>query len=271
MMKALVRWTATASLVGGALLTSFFGTGLKALALPEEQVIKALQTVPVFTIADDKGIPLIAVGQDNKKVAGVFINQDDAQKFYQQLQKNQPDVASKVKIQTVSLAQVYKLQSAQKPPDGLVISFVPSASEVDSAKQLLTASGQQYQGGVPLFVAKAGKEGGYLTINQNNQEIIPFFFEKSVLTEMVERFKKEKPDLASTVKIDVVPLESVMATLQQSNDEALSRIMLVPSENALRFARENSGTPGTTTAPANSTRPTPPAQTRPTPQPTQKK
>ncbi|GFE69671.1 Tic22 family protein [Chroococcus sp. FPU101] len=263
MIKTLVRWTATLSLVGGALLTSFLGTGLKAIALPEDQVVKALQTVPVFAIADEKGIPLVAVGQDNKKVAGIFINQQDAQKFYQQLQQQQPDVASKVKIQTVSLAQVYKLQSTQKQPDGLVISYVPSSTEVEGAKQVLTANGEQYQGGVPLFVAKAGKDGGYLTINQNNQEIIPFFFEKSVLNEMVERFKKEKPDLAPTVKIDVVPLESVIATLQQSNDEALTRIMLVPSEEAIRFARENA---------PSSPQPAPATQTRPAPQqPTPKK
>lgn len=267
MIKTLVRWTATLSLVGGALLTSFLGTGLKAIALPEDQVVKTLQTVPVFAIADEKGIPLVAVGEDNKKVAGVFMNQQDAQKFYQQLQQQQPDVASKVKIQTVSLAQVYKLQNTQKQPDGLVISYVPSSTEVEGAKQVLTANGEEYKGGVPLFVAKAGKDGGYLTINQNNQEIIPFFFEKSVLNEMVERFKKEKPDLAPTVKIDVVPLESVIATLQQSNDEALSRIMLVPSEEAIRFAREN--TPSTPQQPAQ-TRPAP--QTRPaTQQPAPKK
>lgn len=267
MIKSLVRWTATLSLVGGALLTSFLGTGLKALALPEEQVVKTLQTVPVFAIADEKGIPLVAVGEDNKKVAGIFISQQDAQKFYQKLQQDQPDVAKKVKIQTVSLAQVYKLQSTQKQPDGLVVSYVPSTTEVEGAKQILTASGEQYQGGVPLFVAKAGKDGGYLTINQNNQEIIPFFFEKSVLNEMVERFKKEKPDLASTVKIDVVPLESMIATLQQSNDEALTRVMLVPSEEAIRFARESA--PSTT--PPAQTRPTPPAQTPPTTQPSPKK
>lgn len=259
MIKSLARWTATVSLVSGVLLTSFFGTGLKALALPEEQVIKALQSVPVFAIADEKGIPLVAVSNDNKKVAGIFMSQQDAQKFYQQLQQQNPDIASKVKIQTVSLAQVYKLQNSQKPPDGLVISYIPSPSEVDSAKQLLTASGEQYQGGVPLFVAKAGKDQGYLTINQNNQEVIPFFFEKSVLIEMVERFKKEKPDLASTVKIDVVPLEGVMATLQQSSDEALTKIILVPSEEAIRAARQNA---------PNTPQPNQPAQNRPA-QPTQ--
>jgi hypothetical protein len=54
---------------------------------------------------------------------------------------------------------------------------------------------------------------------------------------MLERFKKEKPDLASTVKIEVVPLESVMATMEESNDEMLTKIVLVPSQESLQFIR----------------------------------
>ncbi len=62
-MKSLIRWTATLGLVGTTMLTSLLGSYSKALALPEEQIVKTLQFVPVFAIADDQGVPLIAVGE----------------------------------------------------------------------------------------------------------------------------------------------------------------------------------------------------------------
>lgn len=90
---------------------------------------------------------------------------------------------------------------------------------------------------MPLYIARGGKEQGYLTIQQNNEQVIPFFFEQKQINEMVARFKKEKPDLASTVKIEVVPLENVLATLQQSNDAALKQIRFVPSDESQAFIR----------------------------------
>ncbi|MFM7190549.1 MAG: Tic22 family protein, partial [Microcystaceae cyanobacterium] len=125
------------------------------------------------------------------------------------------------------------LSTANKP-DALVFAYVPVPTEVEAAKKL---AGQQYQGGVPLYIARGGKEQGYLTIQQNNEQVIPFFFEQKQIDEMVARFKKEKPDLASTVKIEVVPLENVLATLQQSNDAALKQIRFVPSDESQAFIR----------------------------------
>jgi hypothetical protein len=80
---------------------------------------------------------------------------------------------------------------------------------------------------------------------------------------MVERFKKEKPDLASSIKIEVVPLESVMATMQESNDEMLGKIVLVPSQESLQFIRSvqpGQGAPqGGQAAPAPQAAPAQPA------------
>lgn len=238
MKKSLLRWGATLSIMGGTLLTSLVGGNFKALALPEQQIMNKLQPIPVFALADDKGVPLVAV-IENQKVTGVFISQKDAEDFLKKLQKDNPEVANKVKVQALSLGQVYKLQLAQKEPDGLVVSYVPEQAEVELAKKLLTESGKEYKGGVPLFVAKAGKDQGYLTINQNNQQVIPFFFEKETILRMVEQFKKQKPDLAPTVKIEVIPLESVMATLTESNDELLNKILLIPSQETMNFIRAN--------------------------------
>lgn len=54
---------------------------------------------------------------------------------------------------------------------------------------------------------------------------------------MLERFKKQKPDLASTVEIQVVNLEGVLQALQTRNDQALNQIVLVPPRESLEFVR----------------------------------
>ena len=230
-MNSFIRW----GLVGGAVLTTLVGQTLKVLALPTDEVVKLLQGVPVFTIADAQGAPLVAM-DNNRKVTGIFVSQQEAQKFFQQLKKDKPDIASKVTVQPVSLGEVYKLAVANSgKADALNFAYVPVPTEVAIATKLLTAAGQKYQGGVPLYVARGGKEQGYLTIQQNNEQIIPFFFEQKQIQDMVDRFKKEKPELASNIKIDVVALENVMGTLQSSDDKMLKSIRLVPTEESLKF------------------------------------
>jgi hypothetical protein len=104
-------------------------------------------------------------------------------------------------------------------------------------------------------VPKAGKESNFLVVNRNNQDFIPFFFEKAAALQMVEQYKKANPAEAATVKIDVIPLESVIATLQQSNDEALTKILLYPSQETIDFIRANSNQNAPNQAPANQPRP----------------
>lgn len=247
-MKSFVSKSATIGLISGTVLASLLGQGMKVLALPEGEIMKVLQQVPVFTVADAQGAPLIAVTKNEQgkevRVTGVFISEQDAQQFFQKLQKDKPDVANKVKVRPVSLGEVYKLAAANaNKPDALSFAYVPIAGEVESAKKILVENGKQYQGGVPLFVARGGKEQGYLTIQENNQPVIPFFFEKQQLQAMIERFKKEKPDVASTIKIEVVPLEGVMETMQQSNDQMLTKIRLIPSEETIKFLQSQQQQP----------------------------
>jgi hypothetical protein len=256
-MKSFIRLGATVSLIGGTLLGSLGGINLKALALPAEQVVQKLKPVPVFTITDAQGAPLVAAGKNEAKVAGVFISQKDAQTFVSQLQKQKPDIGSKVKVIPVSLGEVYRIsQESQGKANGLNFQYVPKQSEVDVAKTLPAEGGQKYQGGVPLFVAKGGKQQGYLTVEKDSQQLIPMFFEKSQLEEMVTTFKKQKPDLASTIKVEVVPLEVVIANLQKSNDTTLNKLLLVPPKDSIEFVRQSleknpaAGTPATPAKPA---------------------
>lgn len=245
MMKLLVRWTASLGMVGGLLLASS-----SAIALPEEEVLKKLDPVPVFTIADEQGAPLVASGDDEAKVAGVFISQEDANEFVNQLKTKNPELADKVKVVPVSLGEVYKLaEAAQTEENSLNFAYVPQEEAVTSAKTIGEANQQPYQGGVPLFVAKGGEDKGYLTIEKNSQQVIPFFFDKQQLEQMVAKFKEQKPDVAESVDIEVVPLEGVIETLETSEDEMLEKIVLVPTEESIQFLQNVSAPPAGEAAP----------------------
>lgn len=242
-MKSLLRWSARLSLVGSTVLASCLIGNLRAQALPQKQILEKLQSIPVFTITDPQGAPLVAsVGNGNSKgtVAGVFISQRDAQSFIEKLKKDNPGLAKNVRVVPVSLGDVYQLEESNKnKADHLDFAYVPTQQQVESAMSLLRQNGQQVQqfNGVPLFVARAGKEKGYLTIQEGNQQMIPFFFDKEQLQGMVERYKQQQPSQASTIEIQAVTLEGVLQTLKSSENQQLNNIMLVPSQESIEFLR----------------------------------
>ncbi|MBZ8183020.1 MAG: Tic22 family protein [Oscillatoria sp. PMC 1051.18] len=236
-MKSLVRSWATFSLVAATSLGSVFASGLSALALPEAQVMEKLRTIPVFTIADRDGSPLVASVED-QRVSGVFISQSDAEAFVNKLKRENPELGNQVRVFPVSLGEIYQLnQSRENQNNGLGFAFLPMQNQVQTAVTVLRQQGQNIENfqGVPLFVARGGQDRGYLTIQRDGEQVIPFFFEKEQLQNVIDRFKQQQPSLASTVQVQVVPLEGVIRTLQTSNDAQLNKIVLVPSRESLQF------------------------------------
>ena len=215
----------------------------QALGLPQEQILQKLKAVPVFMITDNKGAPLVASvsnRQNQESRASVFIDQKDAQALVEHLKTKNPALAKTVRVVPVSLGEVYKLeQSNQNKPNSLKFAFVPAQQQVEAARTLLKQRGQKVEAltGTPLFVAKAGKEKGYITITQANGQVIPFFFNQDELQSMLERFKKEKPDIASTIEIQVVNLEVLLQAMQSHNNQALNQIMLIPPQESIEFLR----------------------------------
>jgi nickel transport protein len=53
------------------------------------------------------------------------------------------------------------------------------------------------------------------------------------LQSLLERFKQQKPDLAATVEIQVVPLQAVIQKLKTGNDANLNQIVLVPPQESV--------------------------------------
>ncbi|OKH27865.1 Tic22 family protein [Chroogloeocystis siderophila] len=270
-MKSIFRWGATLGILGSAVMSSALAGNLRALALPQEQILQKLGSVPVFTITDSKGAPLVATPPQNAQnqnqqnqspVAGVFISQKDAQAFVNNLKKTNPQLGNTVRVVPVPLGEVYKLEQANaNQPNSLDIAYIPAKQQFDAALTLLRQSGSNSElrkaceqnkrrledcVGTPLFVARAGKEKGYLTmkINRpqaNNQqaevEVIPFYFNKEELQGMLDRFKKQQPELASTVDIQVLNLEGMLEILRTRNDEGVQQIVLVPPQESIQYVR----------------------------------
>jgi nickel transport protein len=267
-MQSFIRWgTAlglTASVVLGASFVPVIQQQTQVLALTEDQIVAKLKSVPVFTITNQQGSPLVATVKESKDktpVAGAFISQQDAQAFLDNLKSRDPKLAQNVKVVPISLADVYKLsQKEQSKSDAITFSFVPMQQQVDSALALLKQTDPKATrfNGVPLFVARGGKDKGYLTIQQDSQQIIPLFFKKEDLQALLDRFKQQKPEMASTLDVQVVNLEGVIQTLKSGKDQQLNQLMLVPPKESLDFVRSTQGgQPGRAPAPTPQTAPAP--------------
>jgi nickel transport protein len=244
----------------------------RVLALTEDQVVEKLKSVPVFTITNAEGAPLVATPQsstDKTPVAPAFISQQDAQTFLDNLKVKNPDLAKNVKVVPISLAEVYKLTLKDKAsPDHLNFSYIPIQQQVASATALLKQSDPKATqfSGVPLFVARGGKEKGYLTVQQGNQQVVPMFFEKEELQALLDRFKQQQPELAASVDIQAVPLEGVLQTLKTGNNPQLNQLMIIPPKESVNYLRSLSPQqPQQKPAPSAPTAPAPATPTAPAP------
>ena len=245
-MKSLIQWGATLGLLGTTLWGSLLGVSMPAWALEEQDIVEKLQAVPVFAITDAEGSPLIASipqGEDPDNtvpVSGVFINRSDAEAFVERLRSQDPNIANQVRVTTISMAEVYQLDRENgEVPEGLQFAYVPNRTQVDEAIGLLADRGEELEQfpGVPLFIGTAGPESGYLTIEQGGEQLIPMFFNRTELENVLEQFKTQQPDLAGTVGIQVESLEGVIRMMETSDNPQLEQLVLVPPLETLEFLR----------------------------------
>lgn len=253
-MKSLVRWSVALGLASGVIFGSVpyinNNDNMQAIALPQDQVVKALQEVPIFTLTNPKGeFVVISRKVESKTISqiGFFISKKDAEKFLDvRLKKENPKLANDIKIKPVSLADYYKLvlENSKKKDSSLIFTLVPKKEQLDSAKSLLKLN-QEFQG-VPLFVPKFKEANSYLTIPANSQgkdRLIPFYFEKEQAVALLDAFKKAKPEEAAKTEIQVVDLYGVIETLNSTNDPGMSKIFLFPSRESIEFIRSLQNTP----------------------------
>ncbi|MFM9159182.1 MAG: Tic22 family protein, partial [Dolichospermum sp.] len=145
-MKLLVRWGVTLGIAGSVIFTGISAiNNSQALALPQEQVVKRLQGIPVFTLTNPQGeFVVISTKNQSKTISqiGFFLSKKDAQKFLEvKLKKENPQLASNIQVRSISLAVYYNLVAeSKKKKDSLIFILVPTKQQVDSAKSILTSS-----------------------------------------------------------------------------------------------------------------------------------
>jgi Tic22-like family len=257
-MKALVRWGATLGLVGSTLLGTVFVGNVPALALSEQQIKQKLDSVPVYLITNDKGLPLsrpLPDAQNGQKpggsVTGVYLSRQDAQAFINELRNakgKDPKMEEMVKtlqITAVPLGIVYQqLQQSKNQPNRLVFAFKPVDQEIKGAMDLLRQSGQKVEQfkSVPVFAVRFAPDKGYVPIKltSDKEQLIPLFLSKQDAQGLLNQVKPKFPK----ADIQVIDVDGVIKTLQDKNDAWLNQVVIVPSPESREYIktlpRENS-------------------------------
>lgn len=251
-MKSLVRWGATLSLVSGTLLTTLAGGIIPALAISETEITQKLNEVPVFLVTNKDGVPLSRPLDKPKNgqtaggaVTGVYMSQQEAQAFVQQLRTSKPKDPKKAKmfdslqVTPVPLGLIYKqLQDSKNKPNRLLFAFKPVEREVQGAMKLLRSKGQKVEQirSVPLFLVRFAQDKGYVSIKPKtgNEEFIPLFLSKKDAEGLLQQVKPKYPK----ADIHVVDVDNVIKTLQDKNDKWLEQVVFWPSPEARQFIQK---------------------------------
>ncbi len=267
-MKSLVRWGVTLGLVSSTLLTAVSAGISPAVALPEEQIVKALDTVPVFLITNSQGLPLsrpLNNGQNGQgagsSVTGVYMSRQEAQGFINELRNTKgkdqkmEQLVSSLQVTAVPLGKIYdQLRRTTNEKNRLIFAFKPLQSEVKGALELLRKSDPKISQfpGVPIFIVRFGPKKSYVPIKlpSANSEIIPLFFSKEDALGLLNQVKPKFPE----ADVQVVDVDGIIQTLKQNNDPWLNQVVLVPSKEAREYIR---------TLPANGSNPGQPPANQP--------
>lgn len=213
---------------------------LPASALGEEAIVDKLEQVPVFVILNSDGQPLTAaaeVDDQEVKVPVVFIDGEAAEEFLTRAQEEDPSA----EVALVDLGTLYQetvLGDEEKVP----LLYLPIGDELDTAIAL-----QSNFQGVPLFIARQGADGPYLTINQDGQASLPMFFSRNDLQTLLDRYSESNAEAADEIVVQVLSLEWLLATMTSNSDPELDaqlqQVRLFPSTEVLNYIRAQDAEP----------------------------
>lgn len=251
-----------------------------ATALPEEQVLRILNNVPIFMITNDKGEPLtfeMPNPQDRNKKIQVFtffVNQQDAQTALNGIKTQQPEVGRVARVSAAALSGAVKIALESQKNPAIGVDIVPSRPQLEAAVNLLkqsgdlverdgkilTKDGQPFMGGTPLFFLADSKTGNPIAVEAQmrengqtrTQRFIPFYFDKTQLQREVDQARQQRPELVKDTGIRVVMLDNLVATMLSTNDPVAGQIQLVQTPEAIQFAvQQSSGNNAQRPNPAN--------------------
>ena len=225
--------------VASTLISSVFaGVGLfgllPAAALTNEEIVSKLEQVPVFLILNSEGQPLTAgatVEEEDVKIPVVFIDGATAESFLDNAQQEDANA----QIAPIDLGTVYRETQADDnaPP---TLFYFPAEEELRAAVEIQA----DFQG-VPLFFARQGVEGPYLTITQDGESALPMFFSKEDLQTLLDRYSQQNPENTADIQVEVLSLEWLLHTMSLNEDPQLDaqldQVQLFPSTDVLQYLR----------------------------------
>jgi hypothetical protein len=264
-MKLLSRWVAVLGIASASLVYPAMGRQMSAQALPEQQVMQILSSVPLFMITNQEGAPVVAVvpsPQDKTKkveLYNFYVRQQDAQTALDALRTNQPDVGKVARISPVPLSRAvqFAMENAKKPNPSIAMQVVPGSDQlsaaismlrqqgelVDKGGQLTTKDGKPFTPSAPLFYVMDSKTRGFLsferTVKENGQDkkvqTIPFFFSQQDAQTILDQSRKQNPAQASTTKIEVISLENFINILLSNNEPAVGNFRIEAPRDSWEF------------------------------------
>ncbi len=246
-MNSLVRWGTTLGVVGSTLLSAILSGNAPVLALSDQKIKQILDQVPVFLITNSQGLPLSRPleGQNAQKgsaVTGVYMSQQEAQAFVNQL-RNTPEkdpkkaeIFKSLQVTAVPLGVIYQqLQQTKNQPNRLLFAFKPVDREIQEAMQLLRQNGQNVKQfrSVPIFIVRFAPDQGYVPIQlgPDKKEYIPLFTSKQDADNLLKQVKPKFPK----ADIQVVDVDGIIKTLQERNDKWLEQVIFFPSPEARQY------------------------------------
>ncbi|NEO82682.1 MAG: hypothetical protein F6J87_00220 [Spirulina sp. SIO3F2] len=261
-MKLLIRWLTT---IGMSSLAMAAGSWFPAIALDLEEINLRLQEIPVFTVTDSDGSPIVA-NLEEQLYAGVFIYPQDAIAFRDSVIRDNPAFEGQVKVTSASLEEIYALDRQQESltaaEESIDFVYVPTSNQVNAAESLIPkdADGKPKfaLNGVPLFAVKVqsasaiGEENNlaYITLprTQTNAqgeqvevgEFVPFFFSREqaqALARQYDAVQTQQGNTDKTAVLEVHTLEILLNNWEDRSDPELAKIWLVPAPESVDYVR----------------------------------
>ncbi len=240
-MKSIIRWSLTVGILINPVSNLSLIQPTPVVALPQSEIVEFLAGIPVYSVLDQDGLPIGRQLDNGNFTTPVFMSRREAQAFLTELQKISPDMASSYRIQILPLSRIYEIaRDTSTNSTRLFLEYVPSATELQSARQLVSEKGQKYPGDVPLYMAKIESDQSYLTIKQDDQEIVPVFFEKATIDQWIDTVTQNQPNLGQSINIDVISLSGLIANLEKNDNNFWRSLRFWPSQEMMKIIRSNS-------------------------------
>ncbi|MDJ0599178.1 MAG: hypothetical protein QNJ37_10110 [Crocosphaera sp.] len=240
-MKSIFHWSLTLGIFLNPVSNLSLIQATPVVALPQSQVVEFLSGIPVHSLLDEEGLPIGRQLDDGSIVTPVFMSRREAQAFMRELQKIDPESAKSYRIQVLPLSNIYEIaRGTSSNSTRLFLEYIPSAKELQSARQLVSETGQKYPGDVPLYIAQIESDQSYLTIKQDDQEIVPIFFEKATIDQWINTVSQNQPQLGQSISINVISLSGLIANLEKHDNNLLRSLRFWPSQEMMEIIRSNS-------------------------------